>query len=41
VTIGRKLTLEKENTNSNIITGFGYSLLDLFENQYVDMDTIV
>ena len=41
MTIGRKLALEKENTNSNIITGFGYSLLDLFENQYVDMDTIV
>jgi len=26
------LALEKENTNSNIITGFGYSMLDLFEN---------
>jgi hypothetical protein len=32
VTIGRKLAIEKENTNSNIITGFGYSMLDLFEN---------
>jgi len=41
VTIGRKLNLDKENTNSNIITGFGYSMLDLFENQYVDMDSIV
>jgi hypothetical protein len=41
VTIGRKLALEKEKTYSNIIRGFCYSLLNLFENQYVDMDTIV
>jgi hypothetical protein len=32
VTIGKKLNLSKENTNSNIITGFGYSMIDLFEN---------
>jgi hypothetical protein len=41
VTTGKKLNLDKPNTSSNIITGFGYSLLDLFENQFVDMDTIV
>ena len=41
VTTGKKRNLDKPNTSSNIITGFGYSLLDLFENQFVDMDTIV
>ena len=24
-----------------MITGFGYAMLDIFENQFVDMDTIV
>ena len=41
VTTGRKINLDKPNTSSNIITGFGYSILDLFENQFVDMNTIV
>lgn len=41
MTTGKKLNLDKPNTSSNIITGFGYSMLDLFENQFVDMDTIV
>ena len=41
VTIGRKLSFQKPTSSANIITGFGYSLLDLFENQFVDMDTIV
>ncbi len=41
VTIGRKLALTKQQTTNNIITGFGYSLTDLFENQFVDMDSIV
>ena len=41
VTIGRKLALTKQQTTNNIITGFGYSMVDIFENQYVDMDTIV
>ena len=41
VTTGRKLNLDKPNTSSNIITGFGYSMLDIFENQFVDMDTII
>lgn len=41
VTIGRKLALTKQQTTNNIITGFGYALTDLFENQFVDMDSIV
>jgi len=32
VTIGRKLSFQKPTSSANIITGFGYSLLDLFEN---------
>jgi len=32
VTIGSKLALTKQQTTNNIITGFGYSLTDLFEN---------
>lgn len=41
VTTGMKIDLTKPNTSSNIITGFGYSMLDLFENQFVDMESIV
>ena len=42
VTTGRKLNIAgKSNTGSNVITGFGYALMDLFENQFVDMDSIV
>lgn len=41
VTTGKKINLDKPNTSSNIITGFGYSILDIFENQFVDMSTIV
>lgn len=41
VTTGTKLDLSKPNTSSNIITGFGYAMLDIFENQFVDMESIV
>jgi hypothetical protein len=41
VTIGRKLALTKQQTTNNVITGFGYSMIDIFENQFVDMDSIV
>ena len=42
VTTGRKLNIaSKSNTSSNVITGFGYALMDIFENQFVDMDSIV
>lgn len=42
VTTGRKLNIaNKSNTSSNVITGFGYALMDIFENQFVDMDSIV
>jgi hypothetical protein len=40
VTTGQKVQVSKNPTASNIIPGFGYSVLDLFENQYVDMDSI-
>jgi carbonic anhydrase/acetyltransferase-like protein (isoleucine patch superfamily) len=42
VTTGRKLNITNKNsTASNVITGFGYALMDIFENQFVDMDSIV
>jgi len=42
VTTGRKLNIgNKSNSSANVITGFGYALMDIFENQYVDMDSIV
>jgi len=40
VMVGRKIDPKKNPNASNIIPGFGYSVLDLFENQYVDMDSI-
>jgi hypothetical protein len=40
VTTGHKLDIKKNPNASNIIPGFGYSVLDLFENQYVDMESI-
>jgi hypothetical protein len=36
VTTGHKLDIKKNPNASNIIPGFGYSVLDLFENQYVE-----
>jgi len=32
VTTGRHLEVKKNANASNVITGFGYSVLDLFEN---------
>lgn len=40
VTTGNKLDIKKNPYASNIIPGFGYSVLDVFENQYVDMESI-
>ena len=40
VTVGRKIDPKKNPNAPNIIPGFGYSVLDVFENQYVDMDSI-
>jgi hypothetical protein len=41
VTTGRKLAVNKNANASNIIPGFGYAVMDLFENQFVDMESIV
>ena len=40
VTTGKKLTITKNEKASNIIPGFGYALMDIFENDYVDMESI-
>ena len=41
VTTGKKLQINKNQNASNIIPGFGYALMDIFENDFVDMDSIV
>lgn len=42
VTTGRKLNIAgKQSHSSNVIPGFGYALMDIFENQFVDMESIV
>jgi hypothetical protein len=41
VTTGRKLKINKNPRASNVIPGFGYALMDMFENEFVDMDSIV
>lgn len=41
VTTGKKLSISKTSNNTNVITGYGYALMDVFENQFVDMDSIV
>lgn len=41
VTTGRKISVKKNQNASNVIPGFGYALMDIFENQYVDMESIV
>ena len=41
VTTGKKLKINKNENASNIIPGFGYALMDIFENDFVDMDSIV
>lgn len=41
VTTGRKPVYgAKERNLTNIIPGFGYALMDVFENEFVDMDSI-
>ena len=40
VTTGKKLSIKKTK-NSNVIPGFGYAMMDIFENEFVDMDSIV
>lgn len=32
VTIGRKISINKNPNASNVIPGFGYSMIDMFEN---------
>ena len=41
VTTGKKLSIKKNPNQSNVIPGFGYALMDIFENQYVDMESIM
>jgi len=41
VTTGRKLKINKNPNASNVIPGFGYALMDIFENEFVDMDSII
>ena len=41
VTTGRKLKINKNPFASNVIPGFGYAMMDIFENEFVDMDSIV
>ncbi len=41
VTTGKKLSIKKNQNASNIIPGFGYALMDIFENDFVDMDSIM
>lgn len=41
VTTGRKPAFGiKEKSLTNIIPGFGYALMDVYENQFVDMSSI-
>lgn len=41
VTTGRKPAFAmKEKSLTNIIPGFGYALVDQFENEFVDMESI-
>jgi hypothetical protein len=41
VTTGRRPSFGmREKSLTNIIPGFGYALMDIFENEFVDMDTI-
>ena len=40
VTTGRKIKVNKDPNASNVIPGFGYAIVDIFENQFVDMSSI-
>jgi hypothetical protein len=33
--------IKKNPRASNVIPGFGYALMDIFENEFVDMDSII
>ena len=41
VTTGKKLEVTHKDRPSYVIPGFGYALLDLFENKFVDMKKVV
>lgn len=43
VTTGKrpKISEPRGKNASNVITGFGYALYDIFENQFVDMESII
>ena len=41
VTTGKKISIKKNQNASNIIPGFGYALMDIFENDFVDMESIM
>lgn len=41
VTTGKKLEVEQRERPSYIIPGFGYALLDMFENKFVNMKHVV
>jgi hypothetical protein len=32
VTTGKKLNINKSSNSTNVITGYGYALMDVFEN---------
>jgi len=41
VTTGKKPQFgQREKSLTNIIPGFGYALIDVFENEFVDMESI-
>mmetsp|Transcript_25097 Transcript_25097/g.17756 ORF Transcript_25097/g.17756 Transcript_25097/m.17756 type:complete len:199 (+) Transcript_25097:1465-2061(+) len=43
VTTGKrpKISEQRGKNTSNIIPGFGYAMLDIFENEFVDMESII
>ena len=41
VTTGKNIEVHRKPNASNVIPGFGYALMDIFENEFVDMGSIV
>ena len=41
VTTGKKIEVNRKPNASNVIPGFGYAMMDIFENEFVDMASIV
>jgi hypothetical protein len=41
VTTGKKVEVNRKPHASNVIPGFGYAVMDIFENEFVDMASIV